>query len=188
MQINLLPNLVVKRRRQAQIQRFATLGLFVWFGLLLLGFVGVISYGQYQKSRESSLTAKVKTTDADVNSKANTAFRTEALSVQASLTALDTLLNTQQKLSTINTVLASLTPQGVRLRETRISPDGKVDISATGGSFADAGRLLAAMKASKDQSKTGYFDTVVLAGANQAEGGVAFSISAIFVPAAEVTQ
>lgn len=183
MQINLLPNLVIKRRRQAQIQRFATLGLIVWFGLLVAAGIGVTTYQQYQKSRENSLTAQVKTAESDVNSDANKQFRQEALAVQSSLTALNSLIFSQQKLSLINAVLSQVTPVGVRLRETRISPDGKVDISASAGTYNDAGKLLASMKSSQLQSKNGHFESVVLAGANQADSGVAFSITAVFVPA-----
>lgn len=184
MQINLLPNLVVKRRRQAQIQRLATLGLFAWGGLLVLATLAVIGYRQFQLSRQDSLTSQVKIIGAEVNSESNTQFRQEALSVQSSLTALDSLIFNQQKLSVINTVLSQLTPEGVRLRETRISPDGKVDISATAGTYTDAGKLLASMKASS-QTGEGHFESVVLAGANQADSGVAFSITAVFVTAAE---
>lgn len=195
MQINLLPELVLKRRQEKQIKRWATTGLVAWGGFLVLLVVLSFSYKVYQDFRLKQASSKFETLNSEVNSADNLAFRKEALEVQASLKSLKGLYSNQRRMSVSLTMIADVTPKSVRLAEINITSEGKVTISGVAGSYEEAGRMVLAMRQTKpektssgsDQAKDDepYFDGVVLGGANKAEAGVAFTVTAQYVdPAA----
>lgn len=178
-QINLLPDIVLKRRKEAQIRSWATSGLIAWIVVVLVITMTAFLYKTFQDARLASANSSKKKLDAVVNSKDNVAFRKEALSVQLSLKALDDLYNKQQKMTLINKRLAELTPKQVRLSSVGMS-GGKILLSCSGASYSDAAKFLVSLKdSSQDMSGTKVtFSDIKFSGANLSTGGVSFSITA----------
>ena len=191
MQINLLPELVLKRRQDKRIKRLATTGLVAWAGFLVLLVILSFSYKVFQDFRLRQASAKFESLNSEVNSEDNLAFRKEALEVQASLKSLKDLYNNQRRMSESLTMIAEVTPKSVRLAEINITPEGKITISGVAGSYEEAGRMVLAMRQTKPEKTSlsndrsandePYFDGVVLGGANKAEAGVAFTVTAQYV-------
>ena len=184
MKINLIPDVIQKRRRDARIKRLTNLALMGWLVglgvvvLLMLGFLGI------QKLSLRSAENKKQELDARVNSEENVAFRREALEVQASLNALKDLFNRQRKFSTALDSLAALTPSGVRVRDFALTEDNRVTITGHATSYVEAGKMVVAMKQSESKQKDepkAHFATVAMGGASQSESGVDFSITASYV-------
>lgn len=189
MQINLLPDLVVKRRREQQIRRWANLGLTGYLGFLGFLVVAVLGYQVFQTVRLNAAKNKHAEVNAQVNSPDNVAFRREALEVQSSLSALKELFNSQRKLSVIVKRVAELTPKGAQLIEISLGEDGQVSLSGIAGSYNEAGKMVVALRNSKDKSPDKvYFEEVSLVGANQSESGVAFSITALYANLGETDE
>lgn len=181
MQINLLPDVVLARRREAQIKRVATTALVGWFGVLVVVSLLSLGYQQFESKQLASVKTKEAALDAQVNSPQNKAFRAEAQEVQASLKALDQLFNHQQRMTVIESRLAQLTPKEIQLHNVQIDPSGRIQISGTADSYADAGKFVVALKDSKEAGEV-YFTDVVLNGASLGEKGtVAFSLTTTMV-------
>ena len=183
MKINLLPDLVLTRRKEARIKQIALMSLAGWAGVLLVVTLITLGYKVGEDHNKDTQTKAEAALDSKVNSPANKAFRSQAAEVQASLTALDQLFNHQQRMSKIDTRIAELTPKTVQLNTVQIAPDGTVHISASAPSYFDAGQMVAALKGTT-QSHTSediYFKDVALGGANLGDNKVAFSVTASFV-------
>lgn len=183
MQINLLPDLVIKKRREAEIKRYARLALTAWLGVLVFAVISTVGYQIFQNVTLEAAKKEHAELDSRVNSPDNVAFRKEALAVQASLNAVKDLFNNQRRLSVAISRVSELTPKGVRLSEVNIGEEGQLTVTGTAGSYAEAGKMVVALRNSKDKAKDGqpYFEKVVLTGANQANAAVAFSITANYV-------
>ena len=189
-QINLLPDIVLQRRHQAQIRKWATTGLIAWVAAILVVTATAFLYKTFQDTRLSSAQNSEKKLDAVVNSKENVTFRQEALAVQLSLKALDQLFNHQHKMTLINDRLAELTPKQVKLSNVTIDQNGKLALSCTGSSYSDAAKFVVSLKDSGlDISGTKVtFTNISFAGANLSDKSVSFSIGAtINYPTAAAT-
>ena len=188
MQINLLPDLVLNRRREARIKQLANLALVGWIAFLVAVVLFTLAYKVFQDKSLENAKEKYKVTNARVNSKDNVKFRKEALEVQASLKALNELFNSQRRLSTVIKRVADVTPAGVKLGEININGEGTVIVTGTASSYAEAGKMVVAMRETSD--KNSRFENVALGGANAADKGVAFNVTATFVegPAAKVSS
>jgi hypothetical protein len=169
--VNLLPDLVLNRRRDARLRRLVMLGFGAWMGLLALIVLAAFMYLGVKTLQVSSATNEHKKLDAEVNSEDNVAFRQEALEVQASLKALDTLFNEQRRLSLVTAQVAKLTPTTVQLKEVAIRNGNQVIIEGSAKSYDEAGKMLAAFKLSKSnidpnsQTASVYFEEAALSGA-----------------------
>jgi hypothetical protein len=184
--VNLLPDLVLNRRKEAQMKRLATLVLGGWLGAIGVLTVATLIYAGVQQALLNSATSKRDILNADVNSAANVAFRKEALEVQASLLSLEQLFNNQQRFSLINKRIAELTPKTVKINELIITSDKSVRLTGTAKSYAEAGKFLAALKESKPSTfsattQTIYFEDAILVGASVTENGIGFSATANYV-------
>lgn len=190
MKINLLPDLVLKRRREARIKQMAATALMVWVGILILGCLGSLAY-RYAESRTliSRQTAE-KNLDAQVNSDDNKRFRAEALEVQSSLSALDQLINHQKKMSLIITGLAAVMPHTVVLGDVELQGNDRIQISGTAPSYVEAGKFEAALKDSQKNTPPGqvYFSDISLGGASLDNTGVHFSLTTNYVYPAAVAS
>lgn len=190
MKINLLPDLVLKRRREARIKQMAAITLVAWVGLVVVACLGAVVYQQAEKSALKSKQTEEKQLDARVNSADNKQFRTQALEVQASLAALDQLINHQHKMSLIISGLASMMPHDVVLGDIELQGSDKLQISGTAPSYLEAGKFEAALKDSQKNSLPGqvYFTSVELGGATMDDKGVHFSLTTGYVYPATVAS
>lgn len=178
--VNLIPDVVLKRRREARIRQMSTIGLIAW-GILVGATAAIGIIYQLVQTQRLRLAEKQRTElDAQVNSPANVAFRKEAQEVQASLIALDGLINNQKKSTKIFTRLASLIPKGVQLKDINLTAD-KLSFSGKASSYAQAGEMVAALKQTSPTDKDIYFTNVKLGGASVSDAGVSFEISAKYV-------
>jgi|GEM_PF-4377549 len=179
MQINLLPDLVLKRRHEAQVKRIATLALVGWIAAVTLVLLGVFLYNVLQGQLLANAKDEQSKVNATVNSDANVAFRTEALAVQASLKDLSGLYSNQKRYSLVYDRLAQLLPKEARLQSVVLTADNTVQLSGTTASYLDTGKLVASFKDS-DATNQVKFSNVVLNGANLNGGQVSFSITSSF--------
>ncbi len=181
--LNLLPDLVLQRRRDAQTKRLALIGVASWGALVFVVILGVLGYEFFQKATLAKALSTKAELNKTVNSDDNKAFRAEALEVQTSLKALDTLFNQQVKMSTINIRLAELTPKTVVLRSVDIANSRKLSLSGTAASYDEVGKFIVALKKISEKNKDTkiYFTDVKLESANLADkGSVKFGISAVY--------
>jgi hypothetical protein len=178
--INLVPDILQNRRRDAHIRQLSMLALVVWCAVVAVVSLGALGYHAFQNSRLNTAKNTYASLNASVNSKDNVAFRTEALEVQTSLAALDQLVNHQQTLSTINAAFAALMPKEDTLKELDITSARQVSVSAVAPSYASAGSLVAALKDSSSKSGGAHvwFDNVTLGAANLSDKTVTFTITA----------
>lgn len=176
MQINLLPDLVLKRRHDAHIAKIATSALVGWIGLVALVLVGMFFYNVFENQRLSSAQKNQKQVNDKVNSESNVAFRTEALSVQASLKDLSSLYQNQERFSLVYERLSQLLPRQARLQSVILTDDKRVQLTGTTGSYLDTGKLVASFKDSATDDQVTFSD-VVLNGANLNNGQVSFSLT-----------
>ena len=186
MQINLLPDLVLKRRHDAQIKRIATLALMGWMGLVALILVGMFFYSVFQSQRLTNAQNDKKQVNDIVNSSSNVAFRKEALAVQASLKELSNLYQNQERFSLVYDRLAQLLPRQARLQSVILTDDKRVQLAGTTGSYFDTGKLVASFKDSAADDQVS-FSNVVLNGANLNANQVNFSITTSFAFPANAT-
>lgn len=186
MQINLLPDLVLKRRHEAEVKRVATLALVGWLAVVVLVLTGMFLYDLLQRQLLSSAQNDKTRINATVNSESNVAFRKEALSVQASLKDLSKLYQNQERFSLVYDRVAQLLPKQTRLQTVNLSSDKRIQLSGTAASYLDAGKLVASFKNSDVADKV-TFSNVVLNGANLNGNQVSFSITASFAFPANTT-
>ncbi len=194
MRINLLPDIVQQRRKDARTKQLATMALAGWFGLLAVVVLGTLAYRGFQNHRFSSATDTYDQVNADVNSDENVAIRAEAQSVQTSLLSLSTLHSSQAKLSVISRLIADKTPPKAKLKDLTITASGALTFTGDAPSYDDASIMVAAMKATADtsalaaSSAPGYFTKVFLDGVNRTDGGTTFSISGVYVTKTGVSK
>lgn len=186
MQINLLPDLVIKRRHEAQVKRIATLALAGWIALVTLVLIVMFLYSLLQHQLLSNAQNEKNQVNAQVNSDANVAFRTEALSVQASLKDLSKLYQHQERFSLVYDRIAQLLPKQARLQSVILTADNKVQLAGTTDSYLDTGKLVASFKNSSTSDQV-IFSNVLLNGANLNGNLVSFSLTASFAFPANTT-
>ena len=179
MQINLLPDLVLKRRHDAQVKRIATMALVGWLAAVALVLTGMFLYNVLQGQLLTNAQNHQKDVNATVNSDSNVAFRKEALSVQASLKDLSKLYQNQERFSMVYYRLAQLLPKQTRLQSVTLTASKQVQLSGTIDSYMDTGKLVSSFKNS-DSTDQVNFSNVVLNGANLNGNQVNFSITASF--------
>lgn len=183
MKINLIPDIIQNRRREAKVKKMATMGLVGWLALLAVITLGTLGYLGIQNVAHSRAQKQHDELNAKVNSPENQKFRKEALEVQASLSALKDLFNHQRKLSVAMKSVADLTPKSVRLKDINLTADSRIVIAGRAGSYEEAGKMVVAMKESESKAKDdqAFFTNVALGGANQGDVGVDFTVSADYV-------
>ena len=178
--LNLLPDLVLQRRRDAQTKKLALIGMISWGALLLLVILGTFTYELIEKSSLASATAAKSDLNKVVNSDDMVKFRTEAIEVQTSLKSLDALFNKQTKMSQVNDRLASLTPKTVILTSVNISNSQAITVSGSASSYDEVGKFVVALKNQSPELADGKigFTEVKLQSANLGDkGSVKFSLS-----------
>lgn len=184
MKINLIPDVVLNRRREAQLKKMTNLALFGWMAALAAIVVIMLGALAFQKLSLKSAQSKQQEINDRVNSKENKEFRKEALAVQASLTALKDLFNNQRRFSVALESLSSVTPKTVQVKDFTLTDADAVTISAQATSYVEAGKMIVAMKESEKKfSKEGkpYFQAVAMGGATQHDEGVNFTITATYL-------
>lgn len=197
--INLLPDLVLQRRKEARVKKMATFALMAWTGLIVFILVLAISYGQYQKFTLAKAEESRQELDLVVNSPENVEFREEALAVQNSLNALQELFLSRQSAAEFFEVLAAAMPDSVRIVELGFNDQSSVSIVGSARSFDSVSALEAAMKKTADdyeawlasgESDTteppaaGYFTDVELLGASLSDGNeIRFELQAVYLSA-----
>lgn len=192
--INLLPDVVLERRRQAKIRRTANAGLVAWAVLVLLVLGLAFGYDQLQSYRLDQKQAERDEVDAEANSPENVAFRQEALAVQSSLDALEELYGRRQLATQFLDALSRNIPENVRVSDLSYESDGTVRISGRAASYETVSTLENALKNSQSATgveeesaavgevATGYFTGTALSGANIAgQGEVRFEMSTNYV-------
>lgn len=189
MQINLLPDLVLKRRHEVQIKRIATLALAGWLGVVALIVVAIFAFSVWQHQLLSNAQSNEAKINAQVNSADNVAFRTDALAVQASLNDLNHLYQNQNRFSQVYSRIAQLLPKTARLESVLLTSANQVQLSGTTDSYLDTGKLIAAFKDSANPTNSNQvsFSNVVLNGANLNADKVAFSVTASYAFPTAVT-
>lgn len=199
--INLLPDVVLERRRQARIRRMANLGIIAWAVVVLVVLLGAFTYSQVQSARLSAAEEERDELDAEVNSPENVAFREEALSVQASLDTLAGLFETRRSAVVFWDTLGTYTPEDVRIDEVNLDSEGALVISGFADSFEDVSAFEQALKESRsdyqeqdleqeegimtelEAEKTGYFGDIQLNGTGIAgDSSVTFDLHATYYP------
>jgi len=197
-QINLIPDALLKRRQETKTKQTVTQLFIAWIGILLVAVVLMFGWKLIQDTRLKVAKSNYNKIAADVNSPANVKFRQEALEVQASLAALDKLFNGQKKYSAVNSRLAALTPKTIVLQSLAVD-NAKITITGVASSYLDIGKFVASLKNTVPSSSSSTsaasstqvitFNSVVLAGVSASTGGVTFNITANYTyPAGGVSQ
>lgn len=185
--INLLPDVVLERRRQAKIKRIANLSLVGWAGLVLLVLLLAFGYNQWQSRQLEQTQSERDEVAAEAFSPENVSFRQEALSVQSSLDALVQLQNERQLTTRFLATLSRNMSEDIRITSLGYETDNTINIGGRAPSYQAVGSFESALKNSQpapdgDQSsnqQNGYFSGVSLSGVNAAGGGeVRFELSA----------
>lgn len=195
--INLLPDVVLERRKQARIRRIANMSLIGWTVLVLVVLGLAFGYNQLQAYRLEQKQAERDTVDAEANSQENIEFREEALAVQSSLDTLETLYNERQSSARLLLGLMDRVPAKVRITEFNYESDNTVRLGGEAASYRVVSRFEKALKESRptsrdeqgqnrqlsSQSQGGYFTNTTLSGVNIAgEGRVRFEMSTQYNP------
>lgn len=182
--INLLPDVVLERRRQARIRRIANLAIMGWVGLFVLVYLSVFAYSRVQVSMRNNALAEEQRLESIANSEENVEFRREALAVQASLDALAQLFETRQSAGQFLQVLSDNATGDMRIRDLIFGQDGAINISGTARSYQAVGEFEQALKVSANRDSTlGYFQQIALFGASLADqGAVNFELRTGYVP------
>ncbi len=183
MQINLLPDIVLKRRHDAHVKRLALAAFLGWTAFILVITLSTFLYRQIEKQRLDSSIRRYDTLNATVHSKENDAFRKEAAEVQSSLKALDTLFNKQERTSAVLSELSAVTPKGTFLTTLNILTNRSMTIGGSAASYIDVAKFVASLKLSEAAAPADrvYFTNIVLGGANLSDKGVSFTISTKYV-------
>lgn len=183
--VNLLPDIILQQRHEAQLRQRITFGLLGWLGVLVLFGGGTFLYQAFENNRLNGAQNDFDTLDADVNSEENVAFREEALLVQRGLEILSELTVDQTIPSQMLRTLAANTPEEVRLRDVTLSEDETIIITAEGPDHSASSRMLAALGTSQSRyvegSGLGYFLDVDIIQSTASDDGVSFSLIAVFV-------
>jgi azurin len=183
--LNLLPDLVLQRRKDAHTKKLTIMGLIVWAGILVLAILGAFGYELIQRGILSSALKAKTELSATVNSEDNVKFRTEALEVQTSLKELDVLYNKQSRLSLVNDRLAFLTPKTIILKNVTITSSQGVTLDGSASSYDEVGKYLVALRdelGSASSTDKITFTNVKLQAANLGEvGTVRFSMTASYL-------
>ncbi|MEO7617480.1 MAG: hypothetical protein ABIS59_01415 [Candidatus Saccharibacteria bacterium] len=182
--LNLLPDLVLQRRKDAHTKKLAIMALAVWAVILILAILGSLGYELVQKGLLSNATKAKTALNATVNSEDNVKFRSEALEVQTSLKELDNLYNKQSRLSLVNDRLAFLTPKTIVLKSVTITAAQAVTLDGNATSYDEVGKYVVALR--DELGDTGAdkitFTNVKLQAANLGDAGsVRFSMTASYV-------
>lgn len=182
-QINLLPDLVLKRRHEAKVKQWALSGLIAWVALVLVVVLGTYGYSAFQSQRLKSAKNEVARLDTTVNSDENVAFRKEAQEVQASLVALDSLYNNQIRNSAILAQLALLTPKTVKLVNVSISDTAAISLGGTATSYEEVGKMIASFKESEKYGKDKgvNFNNIVFNGSSLSGTTAKFSMTMAYI-------
>lgn len=195
--INLLPDVVLERRKQARIRRIANMSLIGWTVLVLVVLGLAFGYNQLQAHRLEQKQAERDNVDAEANSPENVEFREEALAVQSSLDTLETLYNERQSSVQLLLALMDRTPPQVRITEFNYGSDNTVQLGGEAASYRVVSRFEKALKESQstseneqaqngqptEQFRGGYFTNTTLSGVNVAgEGRVRFEMSTQYNP------
>lgn len=195
--INLLPDVVLERRRQARIRRIANMSLVGWTVLVLVVLGLAFGYNQLQAHRLEQKQAERDTVDAEANSPENVEFRKEALAVQSSLDTLETLYNERQSSVQLLLALMDRIPDKVRITEFNHGSDNTVRLGGEAASYRVVSRFEKALKEPRpingdeqeqngqfaEQSRGGYFTNTALSGVNVAgEGRVRFEMRTQYNP------
>lgn len=173
--INLLPDSILKYRSEAQLKKRAQ-----YIAIVAVSVIALISAGSYfykltaQQLLSSAEEKKVEV-EGRVNSPENVAFREEAITLQTSLQSLQQLFSSQKTPTELLDTLASLTPPGVKLQSVSSDQDGLVTISGIGTSVQDVSTFIAALK--RSQALVTNSDGVV--GGNYFTGLILNGVSAI---------
>ncbi|MEX0749089.1 MAG: hypothetical protein WD467_01640 [Candidatus Saccharimonadales bacterium] len=192
--INLLPDVVLERRRQARIRHIANLSVLAWLGLFLAIWLGVFAVARVQVVMRNNAVDEQQRLESIANSEESVAFREEALAVQSSLEALAQLFVDRQSAGQFLQVLADTSTANVRVRDLIYGRDGAISISGTARSYQAVGEFEQAMKNSAVRAETnrdtlGYFRDVALFGASLADAGaVNFELQAGYVPLRPVAE
>lgn len=177
--INLVPDLVLDRRHEANVRQTALVALMAWGALVVVATLGALAFHAYESSRLTNANNTKNALNAQVNSADNVAFRTQALEVQTSLSALDQLFNHQQKQSAVTSAVAAIMPKEVSLKDLSITADQGLTIDGTAPGYASAGSMVAALKASSSNKASSiWFDQVSLGTANLSGSNVTFTVTA----------
>ena len=182
--LNLLPDLVLQRRKDAYTKKLAIMGVIVWGVILVLVILGALGYELVQKGLLSNATKAKNELNATVNSADNMKFRTEALEVQSSLKELDTLYNKQSRLSLVNDRLASLTPKTIILKSVSITSAQSMTFDGSATSYDEVGKYVVALRDELGDTTNDKitFTDVKLQAANLGDAGtVRFSMTASYV-------
>lgn len=195
--INLLPDVVLERRRQARIRRIANMSLISWTVLVLVVLGLSFGYNQLQAYRLEQRQEKRDTVDAEANSPENVEFREEALAVQSSLDTLETLYNERQSSVRLLLGLMEHIPAEVIITELNYGSDNTVQLGGEAASYSVVSRFEKALKESRptsgdeqrqneqlaEQTRGGYFTNTTLSGVNiVGEGQVRFEMSTQYNP------
>ena len=183
--INLLPNLVLERRRQARLTQIATIATIAWVLVAVVVVLLALTFKEYENHQVSGLTNQYNSLNGDVNSTDNINFRATAAAVQTSLKALDQLQSSYLDPKTILNTVDSLLPRGAYLTDVKLGQANSVSVSAKANSIAEAIKLYYAISQSQSNSKNGsfsYFTNVTWTGINSDGGNtVPISVSGTFV-------
>lgn len=196
--INLLPDVVLERRKQARIRRIANMSLIGWTVLVLVVLGLAFGYNQLQAHRLEQKQAERDNVNAEANSPENVEFREEALAVQSSLDTLETLYNERQSSVQLLLALMDRIPAEARITEFNYGSDNTVRLGGEAASYRVVSRFEKALKESRsaseneqqaqngqfaEQSRGGYFTNTTLSGVNVAgEGRVRFEMSTQYNP------
>ena len=187
--INLLPDVVLERRRRARIKWIANLALIGWCGLVLLVLLAAFGYNQWQSSRLESARAERDEVEAEAFSPENVEFRREALSVQSSLDGLVRLRDRRQLVTEFTDALQRNMPRDVRIVSLNYETGDIINIGGQAASYEAVSNFEHALKNSRPSSDAdsneplpGYFENTSLTGANVAgQGRIRFQISTEYV-------
>lgn len=181
-QINLLPDIVLKRRHEAQVKQWALAGFIAWCVLIALVTLSTLGYLGLQNSQLSSAQKKFNELDHKVNSKENVAFRKEAQEVQASLVSLNQLYEKQIKNSAVIAEVSAITPKTVKLLSIDIVDTG-MTINGEATSYPEVGKMVAAFKESQKLggSNKVYFTDIIFNGSSLKGSAATFSMTMKYV-------
>ncbi len=187
-QINLLPDIVLKRRHEAQVKQWALAGFIAWCAIVAVASLSTLGYLGLQKTQLSSATKKFTALDSKVNSPENVAFRKEAQEVQASLVSLNQLYEHQIKNSAVISEVSAITPKTVKLLSIDIVDNG-MTINGEATSYPEVGKMVAAFKESQKLggSKKVYFTDIIFNGSSLKGSAATFSMTMKYVYPVDVS-
>lgn len=185
-QVNLIPDILLQRRREAQLKRYITSAFLGWVGLLLL--IGLIMLGVkgFTASRLENSKKQFAQRNAEVNSPDNMAFREQAKQVQLSLDSLSTLFAAQELPSDLLVTLSANLPKDIIVQELAVQSEQIVIFSAFADSYAKVSATVSALETSAERtvgSAAGYFTNISLSQVSSSDvGEYRYSVTAQYVP------